>query len=389
MVIYYYFFLILSLFCLIEKSLSINVRNIILFLISSLLIVFMGTRYFVGGDYNAYFKFYYNLGALDSFLISIKTSGGDIGYNLLSYLLFYLGFDVNSLNLISALIVVLSLIYYSLDHKYTARIFLISFPIFIIVVAMGYTRQSIAIGLFLVALTHLKNKKILNFFIFIIFASFFHKTAIILIPLAFLSSISNRKLIFVVSIIVFLILFYLLMYDDIFGLSKHYVQEQVYESRGAILRSTLNLLPALIFLFHMKHYTENIIEKNIYFLLSLASILIFPLVPFATTFFDRIGLYLIPLQFYVWGNLHKPLKLYNYEFLTNYIIIIIKFSIMFVWLNFAYHSYLWIPYKSVIIKSNYDSFRAKEEKFFNYRINENENDYKNNSIKKTLLSKND
>ena len=68
----------------------------------------------------------------------------------------------------------------------------VAIPYLVIVVAMGYSRQGLAIGLVLIALVALMDQKNLKFVIFILIAASIHKSAIILFPILGYLSQSNK-----------------------------------------------------------------------------------------------------------------------------------------------------------------------------------------------------
>ena len=70
--------------------------------------------------------------------------------------------------------------------------FTASIPYMTIVLAMGYTRQAMAFGLLLWGLVYLKDSRRLAFVATIALAATFHKSAVILLPLAALAAAKNR-----------------------------------------------------------------------------------------------------------------------------------------------------------------------------------------------------
>src|ERR1044072_5001879 len=65
---------------------------------------------------------------------------------------------------------------------------LVAVPYLVIVVAMGYTRQSVAIGILMAGLASLsRNGSMLRFAVYVGIAALFHKTAVVAFPLAALT----------------------------------------------------------------------------------------------------------------------------------------------------------------------------------------------------------
>ena len=68
----------------------------------------------------------------------------------------------------------------------------VAVPYLVIVVCMGYTRQGVALGLAMLGLVALGKKGIGWFVFWVMLAAMFHKTAVLLLPLAALAAAHNR-----------------------------------------------------------------------------------------------------------------------------------------------------------------------------------------------------
>ena len=68
----------------------------------------------------------------------------------------------------------------------------VAVPYLVIVVAMGYTRQGVALGLAMLGLVALGKKGTGWFVFWVMLAATFHKTAVLLLPLAALAAAHNR-----------------------------------------------------------------------------------------------------------------------------------------------------------------------------------------------------
>ena len=122
---------------------------------------------------------------------------------------------------------------------------------------MGYSRQGVAIGLSLLGLVALDKKSVMKFLIWIALAATFHKSAVILLPLAVLGGTRHRLLMkFWVSATMAL-LFILLLQEHVDGLLLNYIEAQ-YGSSGAAIRITMNALPAALFVLVRRHFQLSI-----------------------------------------------------------------------------------------------------------------------------------
>ena len=110
----------------------------------------------------------------------------------------------------------------------------------------------------------------------------------------------------------------------------------------------MNAVPALIYLVFRQRFNLSKNEKSLYFWFSLISIILLILffILNSSTALDRIALYMIPLQLAVFSRLPDILGGSLQGRSITFLFVIVFYSlVMFVWLNFASHSYLWVPYK--------------------------------------------
>ena len=117
----------------------------------------------------------------------------------------------------------------------------------VIVVGMGYTRQGIALGLIMLGLVAISRNKTILFFLLIILAATFHKTAIVMLGIAGLAATRNKFwMFFWASLIAYFS--YTLFLSDSFERFVKYYYEQSYQSSGALIRILMLILPASILL---------------------------------------------------------------------------------------------------------------------------------------------
>ena len=132
------------------------------------------------------------------------------------------------------------------------------------------------------------------------------------------------------------------------------------ESPGVFYRTSLNLFASIIFgFFFWSYFKVNPILYNIYFYLSISSILLFVLQFYSTTLVDRLSLYIFPLQLFVFSSLPYLIKDNLRSLLTNYLIKFSYFFLLIFWLLYANHSYLWKPYRSLIFNSNFENYNDR------------------------------
>jgi hypothetical protein len=306
-------------------------------------------RHQVGGDWYMYEELAYEVLSADSILeyISIK---GDIGYYLISYFSAKIGAHVYLSNFICAVIFSFGIAVISRTSPMPLLSLAAAFPYLILVVAMGYTRQSVAIGFILIGISFLIKEKITFFIIMIFLATLFHKTALVFLPIGIFVLSKNRALSFISILIFGGVSFFVFLDSYLDSLIKAYVLNDP-ESSGALIRLSMNIVPATTFLIFYKRFNISDIERKIFLIMSFISFGLFILyfTTSVTTALDRIGLYMLPLQMLIFSRLPKLFKDGISKTLIFVSLFIYFLLIMFVWLNFATHSYLWVPYNSVLI----------------------------------------
>ena len=347
MFLYWFFFASFSFLSIspirIENNLSIILKYFFLFF----LIVFMGLRHQVGGDWDLYLRdFYVNIKYYKFFEFEYLR---DFGYETLSFICFQLGIGIYGLNLIIAVFFIISLNRFSMEFSKNYWLSLvISFPYLITVVGMGYTRQGSALAFIFLALVSLKKNKIFGCYIYLFLAVLFHKSAIIMLPIIFLTYFKfNLKNILLISILIFCST--LLVLPEFTRIQTGYFSDATkYVSTGVYYRLFLNILAGLLFLlFYKKIKTNNKID-NLIFLIFFITICLSFLAKDYSTFVDRVIIYFTFIQIIVFSRLSSLND--NYRILINIFVIFIYLLILFVWLYFANHSYAWVPYNNLIFE---------------------------------------
>jgi hypothetical protein len=219
-------------------------------------------------------------------------------------------------------------------------------PYLLIVVGMGYTRQSVAIGCSILGLIALGDGRRRWFVFWILLAASFHKTAIVLLPIAALSATRNRTWTYVWIGMVAMVGAWLFLYDTSEALYHNYVESEYrLESQGAGIRVAMDVLPALLFLWFRRRLSGNEGERRLWWWLALVTLICVPLLWVSPTAVDRMALYLIPIQVFVCGRL--PVLATTVRGRTNIVLCVVAYyvAVQFVWLNFAQNAPAWLPYR--------------------------------------------
>jgi hypothetical protein len=352
---YLFFFLIPCFFILdtfkLSNKLSFISWNSFLFL----LFLFIGSRYQVGGDWLQYMYSFH----IDRDYINFSE---DIGYELLIYLLNYFDRSILSLNLISAAVFIYGLSKFAERQSCKWTVMVIASSYLTIVVGMGYTRQALAVGFAFLALNALIDKKIITSIMFVILGSLFH-ISLIAFSIIYISLIKYKHKYIV---LVFFILFFIYIifqsqipffkfghqinYDKINRLIFFFIVEgnDMYLSKGAIIRLFINFFCAILFIIFSKNFTSNLIERKIYFIISIFVVILFLLSFQYSVLADRLNIYFMVLQLFVLSRAPYIFKTIINLNLTKILISSFFGLFLIIWLNNSPYVPAWTPYQNYL-----------------------------------------
>ena len=313
-------------------------------LLTIALTLFIGLRVEVGADwfnYYRYLEFAENKGILA--LIGME----DPGYMLLNGLSLELGAGIFGVNVIGAFFFSIGLVVFcrSLPRPWLALA--VAMPYAVIVVGMGYTRQGIALGFAMLGLVALGRRSTMWFVVWVVIGATFHKSAVLLLPIAALASSRGRYWTLMWVGVVGLVAYYVLLADSVDALYQNYVEAE-YQSQGALIRLTMNALPAAILLVFQGRFRFGSSEALLWrwFAIISLTLLALLLVTSASTAVDRVALYMLPLQMVVFSHLPNVVGVdgrRNDQIVFS--VLLYYATVLFVWFNFATHAEYWLPYR--------------------------------------------
>jgi hypothetical protein len=345
-------YIILFLFPLAMAFARSNINNfesrLLFYSFAIFLTLFVGLRYEVGVDWDNYLIQLDN-GDEVRFGISpggISLGGKDPGYAILNWIAIQLGYGIWFVNLISSFIFFVYLFKFAKKLPNPWFVLTVSMPYLVIVFSMNYTRQSIGFAFLLAALIVLEKEKIKHFIFYILIAALFHKSALVLIALPLFLKNRNRLFTILSVLVVATLGFFAIWAESYDALFNQYIVEEM-SSSGANIRVMLCAIPAIIFII-MRNKLEILdIRKKIIFIFSLVSLCFLTLVLFTpySTAIDRLALYLIPIQLYVYSYIPKLFFSPAGKYISLIIISVVYFSLLVVWLLNSEYAEYWIPYQ--------------------------------------------
>jgi len=311
-----------------------------------LLVILIGFRWQVGADWNVYkILLQYSRIANGPHL----NIGSEPGYSLLNSIAAMANWDLWFPDLICAIIFTYGLLAFCRQQPNPSLGLVVATPYLIICVAMGYTRQSAALGFVMLALSQFARGSQVRMFASLGLATTFHASAIVLPPL-FGMAIVRRAAITGIILAIFGIALYFAFSERI-ALRLSDYESTLYVPTGAIPRMLMNIFAALIFIFWRRRFTSNPEELRLWTFISLATFLTIPLlylVP-SKTIVDRFGIYLAPLQIFVLARAPFVFgRNKRQNFLLVAAVILYSFAAEVVWLNFGTEARSWIPYRNFL-----------------------------------------
>ena len=340
MILYGLIFLFPACMAIANMQLSSPLSKFSFYLYCFVLIVFVGLRFENGVDWWNYLIFQRGY---ESITFVQVFDDQDPGYGLLNWLSYKLfNGSIFFVNFASAVFFITGLAIFCKAMPSPWLALAISVSFLVIVMGMNYTRQSAALGFGLIALTSLFKQRKVMFFLYIALAISFHKSAIVLLPLA-MFGLNNRLIVFV-AMIFFAPLFY-------YAFVSSYIDSQIIlylggggmESSGSYVRVSLNFTASIFYLLFRKELNLPINIRTIFDAIAginsflFLMLFIFP----STTVIDRFALFFTPMQIFMFSALPYIFKPFP---LSAFIILIVYGAQLFLWLSFSVYASLWIPY---------------------------------------------
>ncbi len=315
-------------------------------LFGALLALMIGFRWQVGGDWGWDIHrmfFYADRGVTD------YVNGMDPGYGLLLWLGWNSGFNIWFTHLVGGGIFAYGLARFCLNEVHPWLAMTVAIPYLVIVVAMGYDRQAVAIGFVMLAMVATQERSAPRFFRNSVLAASMHVTSLTLMPVFVFGSRINKFWAIALGAPIFIVGYIYFLQQKAEVSFTGYIGTG-YSSSGAAIRVAMNALPAIVYFGFRSRFALNDDERRFIDVLALIALLFVGLLIASpsSTAVDRMALYIIPIQLFVLGRV--PLAFArttkDYSALT---IGVVTYSagVMLVWLNFADNANCWVPYSLI------------------------------------------
>ena len=304
-------------------------------------------RFEVGGDWITYIRMYESVKQyplIDAFNIT------DPGFAFIMWGSAKLGLEVYFVNGIAALLLALGVIRVAATTRNPWMAVTISVPYLLIVVGMGYVRQAAAIGLVLSASATMGRGQTTRTFINLGLALLLHSTSVVTWPLFAAVMARRNKLQLVLLVVLGSAAFLFFVSSRLGRFESGYIGDK-YDSSGALVRLLMGVVPSLVLIFRYRVFSESAQNSDFWLLVALSNMALLVSLYFvqSSTAVDRLALFFAPVQIVVFGEMaglvgSSP----QTRLLLRFGLVGIAVAVQMVWLLYATHANLWVPYKTIL-----------------------------------------
>ena len=315
---------------------------ILLFVIFALLVGLRDT----GGDFLNY-KRNVDYMVYERFTTSLQHN--DPAFTVIAELSNALGFGIYGVNFACGVLFLYGLLRFvrTLPDPWLA--IAAAVPYMVIVIAMGYIRQGVSIGFILLAIMDLDRKNYGWMAWHLGLALLFHIASLAVMPLFAIAFLRRQPAAVLLMAVVGGLVYALLLRDRFSGFYNGYVAAQ-YDSSGALVRLMMNAVPAVVFLVLRRRFPLGDAVRALWTMVALLSVAMLPLLAISksSTWIDRLGLFLSPIQLVVFGYIGIVFADHPREQrLATFLARLFYAAVLFVWLNYAVNASFWVPYRWV------------------------------------------
>lgn len=325
-------------------------RSVVLGLAGIALLLLIGLRYRVGGDWPNYLELYRRVASQELFY-ALTTARQEPGFILVNWLGTHFGLSIWFVNLVCAVPFTYGLMQLCRQQPNPWLALLVATPFLIVVVGMGYTRQAAALGCLMAGLANIVDRRRpIRFVAWIILGALFHRTVLVFIPIMFIASTSNKLVSYSLVLVSVVLAYYTVLPGAIDLYAPGYIREQA-SAAGAAIRVIMDVVPAAIVIIFGRRFFWSPEERAVWRTYAILCMVAGVALPFihSSVIVDRLAIYLIPMQIFVYARIGYAFGLTQRGWLMwTTAVIAYSAAVQFVWLNYAVNAYAWLPYKNYL-----------------------------------------
>jgi hypothetical protein len=326
-------------------------RSVVLGAAAVALLLLIGLRYRVGGDWANYrelFRHVASLGLSEAFSYGFRQ---EPGYIFVNWIAAQLGGGIWLVNLICAAPFTYGLLRLCRQQPNPWLAFLVATPFLIIVVAMGYTRQAAALGCLMAGMASIVERRPpARFIAWIVIGGLFHRTVFVFAPVMLIASAKNKFVTYGLALVAIPIAYFTVLPSAFDTYTAGYVQSQL-NAAGATVRVVMTAVPAVIVLVSGRKFYWSDEERAVWRTFAILCIIAGAALPFisSSVIVDRLAIYLIPMQIFAYSRIGYCFGLIRRGWLMwTTAVIAYSAAVQFVWLNYADNAFAWLPYRNYI-----------------------------------------
>tara|TARA_B100000575_G_scaffold10020_1_gene7384 strand:- start:9453 stop:10523 length:1071 start_codon:yes stop_codon:yes gene_type:complete len=314
----------------------------------------IGLRHEVGGDWLNYYLSYSKFNELNAGQFIEILSLNEPGFKTLIWVSSKIStiYFMHIANLLSAFIFLFSLFYFINRFPFTSLLFYISIPFLLIIVAMGYTRQSIGLAFFMLGILSLNNNKNFNFVILILIGTLFHKATIFCFIFFIYKNLNLKKLNRIIYMSILAVLFFILFNDIFSKFLENFLQQEALETTGARIKILINLLFGITYYLIRKNWNNKLLDIKIMDTYLILTIIFFAVSIFLSPVYiaaaDRLSIFIYPINLVVIANYFLVIKKEPLKSGFLFILISVSYIYFITWAIFGSYSRHWLPYQNVL-----------------------------------------
>ena len=341
---------IFSLLALFGSTSNDRQARLALAVIAPFLLVFMGTRYYVGCDFTGYLHRFENVPEfLDSWSDIFAQEGG---FGFIVGTLQEANADYMWLNVICTLIFLACLLKFCWSFQRPLLLLALLFPVMILQLGMSGLRQALAAGFLMLAYVQFVRGQRWWTAGVILIGGMFHTSVVMFLPIAFLAGkrITSTKIF--LAIVLLTPAAGLLLQSRVEVYADRYINEVYGEvsSSGAFVRYALVAIPAIMF---VKLRTRLLAAfPQMYGLFMLFTLIIFAMAPLAavsTVALHRLNYYVMPVSILMLNYLTLIQSSPRRHTLMRHLAVILYGGYMVSWFLTSTHAAAcYIPYGSYL-----------------------------------------
>src|SRR4051812_19219859 len=325
-------------------------RSIVLSAAAFALLLLIGLRYRVGGDWTNYIDIF-DAAARGDLLDAVASARQEPGFIFLNWITVQIGLGIWFVNLVAAVPFIYGLMRLARQQPNPWLALLVATPFLIVVVAMGYTRQAAALGCLMAGLAAIVDRRpAWHFVAWALAGTLFHRTALAFVPIMLIGSAKNRLVAYVLVAISVIVAYYTVLPTGIDQYARGYIREEL-SAAGATVRVLMDVVPAVLVLLFGQRFFWTPEEREVWRMYAILCVLAGAALPFiqSSAIIDRLAIYLIPMQIFVYARIGYAFGLIKRGWLMwTTAVIAYSAAVLFVWVNYAINASAWLPYRSFL-----------------------------------------